>query len=212
MSISGASASCTMKILSPGMDADRVGVDLARQRVEAVEDQADVGVIGAAHDLPGVAMVVDVPAPGQRLVADAHAGARARARPVRGSRRRRGRCRPAQRARRWSRPASGRCRAPASARTCAGRGRRRGSRCGSGRPSKSRNGWNSVISRPRSRAMRPTSRGARAEGQEVVLEDLDAVEAGRRDGLELFAEIAADRDGRDRGLHPRPPTNELVRT
>ena len=32
-------------------------------------------------------------------------------------------------------------------------------RCGSGRPSKSRNGWNSVIASPASRAMRPTSRG-----------------------------------------------------
>src|SRR5688572_20019856 len=31
---------------------------------------------GAAHDLPGVAMVVDVPAPGARLVADAQAARR----------------------------------------------------------------------------------------------------------------------------------------
>ena len=29
------------------------------------------GMVGAAHDFPGVAMIVDVPAPGERLVADA---------------------------------------------------------------------------------------------------------------------------------------------
>ena len=62
-----------MKMRSPGMARMRLEVDLARQRVEAVEDQADVRMIGAAHDLPGVAVVVDVPAPGERLVADAQA-------------------------------------------------------------------------------------------------------------------------------------------
>ena len=55
------------------MDADRIAGQLAGQRVPAVEDQSDAGVVGAPHDLPGVAVVVDVPAPGQRLEADLHA-------------------------------------------------------------------------------------------------------------------------------------------
>src|SRR5258708_37445781 len=39
--------------------------------METVENDPDRRMIGAAHDLPGVAVVVDMPAPGQRLVADA---------------------------------------------------------------------------------------------------------------------------------------------
>ena len=99
--------------LVAGDRADRVDVDLARQRVEAVEDQADIRVVGAAHDLPGVAVVVDVPAPGERLVADAQA---ALGRPLAEfAKIGRGAVDAAerQRARRWSRPASDRCRAPA---------------------------------------------------------------------------------------------------
>ena len=34
------------------------------------------GMVGPPHDLPGVAMVADVPAPGERLVADAQAALR----------------------------------------------------------------------------------------------------------------------------------------
>ena len=48
-------------------------VGLAGQDVEGVEHQADRRVVGAAHRLPGVAVVVDVAAPGQRLEGDAHA-------------------------------------------------------------------------------------------------------------------------------------------
>src|SRR3546814_10855615 len=43
------------------------------------------------------------------------------------------------------------------------------------------------------------------EGEEVGLEDLDAVEARRRDGGKLLVEIATDRYRRDRGLHCPPP-------
>ena len=53
--------------------ADGLQVGLARQRMEAVEDEADRLVVGAAHRLPGIAVVVDVAAPGQRLEADAQA-------------------------------------------------------------------------------------------------------------------------------------------
>ncbi len=59
--------------LFPGDRADRVDIDLAGQRMEAVEDEADIGVIGAPDNLPGVAMVMDVPAPGERLIADTQA-------------------------------------------------------------------------------------------------------------------------------------------
>src|SRR3546814_4287226 len=43
------------------------------------------------------------------------------------------------------------------------------------------------------------------EGEEVGLEDLDAVEARRRDGGKLLVEIATDRYRRARGLHSPPP-------
>ena len=65
-----------MKMRSPGMARIESDVDPSRQGVEGVEDQPDVGMVGAADDLPGVAMVVDVAAPGQRLVADAQAALR----------------------------------------------------------------------------------------------------------------------------------------
>ena len=53
--------------------ADRVRWNLAGQRVKAVENQPDIGVIGAADDFPGIAVVPDMLAPGQGLVADAQA-------------------------------------------------------------------------------------------------------------------------------------------
>ena len=45
----------------------------ARERVEAVEDEAHGGMVGPADDLPRVAVVVDEAPPGERLVADAQA-------------------------------------------------------------------------------------------------------------------------------------------
>ena len=54
-----------------GDGADRGDVDLAGERVKRVEDQPDIGMVGAAHDLPGVAVVGDVATPGERLVTDA---------------------------------------------------------------------------------------------------------------------------------------------
>lgn len=52
-----------------GNRADGIDVDLARQSVEAVEDKTDIRMIGATDDLPGVAVVADMAAPGKRLVA-----------------------------------------------------------------------------------------------------------------------------------------------
>jgi hypothetical protein len=42
-----------------------------REGMEAVEDDANSGMVGAPHDFPGIPVVVDVAAPGQRLEADA---------------------------------------------------------------------------------------------------------------------------------------------
>ena len=41
--------------------------------MKTVENDADRFVVGAPHDLPGVAVVVDVTSPGERLIADAQA-------------------------------------------------------------------------------------------------------------------------------------------
>ena len=49
---------------------DAAGRDAPRQRVEAVEHETERGMIDIADQRPGIAMVVDVPTPGQRLIAD----------------------------------------------------------------------------------------------------------------------------------------------
>ena len=43
------------------------------QDVEAVQDEADMRMVGALHGVPGLSIVVDVTAPGERLEADHHA-------------------------------------------------------------------------------------------------------------------------------------------
>ncbi|GAA1690228.1 hypothetical protein GCM10009830_42330 [Glycomyces endophyticus] len=54
-------------------DADRGGVGAAGEYVEGVEAQAEVRVVGAAHDPPGPVVGRDVAAPGEGLVGEAHA-------------------------------------------------------------------------------------------------------------------------------------------
>src|SRR5690606_34431922 len=51
--------------------ADRREVGLAREDMKAVKHDADRRVIGTAHGLPCVAIIVDMAAPGERLEADA---------------------------------------------------------------------------------------------------------------------------------------------
>ncbi len=41
--------------------------------METVENDADIGVVCAAHHFPGITVIADMAAPGQRLVTDAHA-------------------------------------------------------------------------------------------------------------------------------------------
>ena len=97
---------------------DRLEIGVAGEDVEGVEHQPDRRMIGAAHDLPGVAIVVDVPAPGERLETDAHAalgGAFAKLVEIGG-----GPVDAAERCRatRWSKPARDCSRARPSRRTC----------------------------------------------------------------------------------------------
>ncbi len=54
-------------------DADRGNVGPPREDVEAVQAQAEVRVVGAAHDPPGPVEGRDVAAPREGLVGDAHA-------------------------------------------------------------------------------------------------------------------------------------------
>ncbi len=49
---------------------DAAGRDLAGERMEAVEDEPDAGMVGIADQRPGVAVVVDVAAPGEGFIAD----------------------------------------------------------------------------------------------------------------------------------------------
>jgi hypothetical protein len=62
-------------------DEDLARVDLGKrldrhvtdERVKAVEDDADRGVIDRPHDLPGLPLIPDITTPGECLVADAQA-------------------------------------------------------------------------------------------------------------------------------------------
>ena len=180
MSSTGASAICTRKMRSRGIERMALRSVLRASDMEAVEHQADGRMVGAAHRLPGVAVVVDVAAPGQRLEADAQAALGGPLAQLVAGRLRRDRCRRGTPARRCGTPAGDRSRAPASRRTCARRARSTRSRLSAGMPSKSRNGWKVTISRPRSRDQLAHVGGRAVEGEQVVLEDLDALEARRR--------------------------------
>ena len=51
--------------------ADRRKVRALGENMKAVEDEPDGGMIGTAHDLPAVAIIMDMPPPGERLVTHA---------------------------------------------------------------------------------------------------------------------------------------------
>ena len=155
----GASASCTRKILSAGIDWIGGDRKRRRQRVEAVENDPDRLVIGAAHDLPGVAIVVDVTPPGQRLEADAQAARGGRSPSSRKSAA--ARSMPPSEAGETLLQISSRsvCQVPASGRTCA----RRARNCGrAAAPACPRNRGTAGTRRSQGRGPRqiwPTSRG-----------------------------------------------------
>ena len=58
-------------VAGDALDLGRVAA--AREDVERVQAGAQRGMVGALHDRPGVAVVADVPPPGQRLEGDPHA-------------------------------------------------------------------------------------------------------------------------------------------
>ena len=130
-------------------------------------------MIGASHDLPGIAVVVDVASPGQRLDSRRASRALRRARPARGNIRR-------------AIDATERDRRDVAAdQQQIGRqflhqvelafgAREMRARCGSGMPSKSRNGWNRRSQDRDPGSSWPTSRGLPPNDEQVVLENLDA--------------------------------------
>ena len=59
--------------LVAGNSTDRIRIDLATERVKTVKDQSDMTVIGASDHFPGVTMIIDMTAPGQRLEANSYA-------------------------------------------------------------------------------------------------------------------------------------------
>ena len=138
---------------------DRVARQPPRQHVPAVEDHPHRRMVRPPHDLPGVAIVGDMPPPGQRLephldaepLRDLPELAQIRRRPVD----------PAEARRRDVGADEDRAapRARSSARTSACARSKPRLRCGSGIPSKSRNGWKATISSPSSRTIRPISAG-----------------------------------------------------
>jgi hypothetical protein len=56
-----------------GNGADRRQIGAADEEVECVKDKADRGMVGAPDHLPGIAVIVDVPPPGERLERDVQA-------------------------------------------------------------------------------------------------------------------------------------------
>ena len=181
MSIRGASASCTKVIRSAGIDADRVARQPPRQHVPAVEDHARPTDGRPAARSPrrrdsretcrpqaSASKPTSTPKP----CGDLPELAQVRRRPVD----------PAEARRRDVGADEDAPRAElAHQRELPPRPlEARGSRCGSGMPSKSRNGWKATISSPWSRTIRPISAGEPSLRQDVGLEDLHPLEAGAR--------------------------------
>ncbi len=69
----GASAICTWNSLSRRISGQAVDRNAGRERAEGVERETYCGVVDLPHDLPGVAVITNVTAPGQRFVGHAQA-------------------------------------------------------------------------------------------------------------------------------------------
>lgn len=59
--------------LVAGNLGDRTRIALEGQGMEAVEQHAEAGVIGLAHNVPDLLISIHVPAPGQRFITDPQA-------------------------------------------------------------------------------------------------------------------------------------------
>src|SRR5260221_8093780 len=160
-------------------------------------------MVGAAHQLPGIAVVADVFAPGQRLEADADAALRralAELVKVRG-----GALDAAERIRRDIAADHQEVAAELAHQVELAFGAGKGAA-----PLRLRHAFEIAerLERHDLQAKRRHDAGdvlrRAVERQQIALEDLDAGESGRRDGLELLREPAAQRYGCDGGLHPAP--------
>ena len=176
----------------------------ARQRMKAVENQADGGMIHLAHDGPGFAVIPHVPSPCERLVTYAQPAFRRALAELAEIRDDAGRDPAARPATRSSTRAAGPRPAPASGRTCAPCDRRCAARSGSGMPFE-------IAERLEQRAGKPEVAQQRAR-----LRGSDMLEVSRSfskistpwkpacgDGAQLGFQVAADRDRGDGGLHWR---------
>ena len=189
--------------------ADRRKIEATRQDVEGIEDDPDFRPVGAAHDLPGVAIVEDMPPPGQRLVADAQA--------------------PPSRTLAKLGEIGGE---PVDA----GQGFRRDAGADEeqvgaqflqeielafgpvedalaaalGHALEIAEGLAGHDVQPVIGADTPDFRWRAGKGDQVVLEDLDGLESGGRDGFQLLLKRARDADGGDRWNHGMPPLRPVA--
>ena len=192
--------------LVSGNRANAVDRNAPRQGVECVEDQADVGVIGATHDFPGIAMIVEVTPPRECLEADPQP-------PDGGTLTQFGkiiRCAidAAKRLIRRIRADQHQVRAELLHNVefaLRARERLRAGRLGKSLEIAK---WleNDAIEADVANSPADVARRA-IEGQKVVLEDLDAIETGVGDRDKLLVEVAADADGCDAGLHAQSPSS-----
>ncbi|VVT44457.1 hypothetical protein BOS5A_10478 [Bosea sp. EC-HK365B] len=186
-----------------GDGADRIRIDAPAERMEAVEDQADIRMVGAPHHLPGVAMVVDEAAPAQRLEADTHAmpfRQIAEIVKILGHA--------------VDAAEGGRMRARADQHEIgaelvhqlefAGGAGEGPAAIGLGQALEIAEGLEQGDLKSGVAHHLADLAGREIRGEKVLLEDLDAVEAGARDGFELLRKIAGQRDRCDRRLHSLP--------
>ena len=189
--------------------ADARARNAAGQGVEAVENQPDRRMIDVADQAPRIAMVERVPRPRERLIADAHAPLR---RPLTERRQVIDETRPiADSERRAVRAQQDQIRAELLHDVELSLDALERSRELLGRHAFE------IAKRLKQRALHAEVAndaadlaGRARKAQQIVLEDLHAVEAGLGHGAQLAFERAADRNGRDRRLHLE--CYELVRT
>ncbi len=184
--------------------ADGRGVVAAGQDVEAVEAHPESGVVGGGDDAPRVPVVVHVPAPGERFVGHAHA--------VLGGEvgeRRELRCGEVVVVHRVGADVGADEQGRRPELLHDGELVRRAAQVARelllGHRLEVAEGLVEVDGEPEVLGPQPDLARRPRAADEVVLEDLDAVEAGPGDRRELLVQGAAERDGRDRPTHARPP-------
>ena len=189
--------------LVAGNRADRLEIGLPRKDMEAVERQPDRRVVGAAHHLPGVAVVADVFPPRQRLESDADAALlRPLAKLVKVRRRA---VDPAERVRRDIAADHQQVAAKLAHQIELAFGPGKGAA-----PLRLRHAFEIAERLERHDLQAELRHHAgdilrrAVERQQIALEDLDAGESRRRGRFQLFREPAAERNGCDRGLHRAP--------